>query len=139
MTTTNVAPGAISEEANSAILQRLESASEMLARGAGADLIIASAYWPEIVAIAEGNPTIFRGMDEFLPFAREFVPQLGRNVEFAVNDPIVASGDLASSVVQATCRHHDRPDEVFRLIYVWQRRGNEWKIVQEMMCSDVPS
>ena len=128
-------PGVAPEDVTAVILQRFDAASRMFARGQGADDLVASVYWPEVLAVAEGVPNILRGMDDLLPFAREFVPQLGRDVTFSVDDPILASGDLASCLAQVRCRHQDRPDEVHRVLYIWQRRGDEWRVVQEMLCA----
>ena len=119
------------------IAERLRIAEEMFADGRGADAIVPFIYWPEIVAILERVPTVFRGIDMLLPFAREFVPSLGRNVTIELTDPILNSGDLVSSHVQIKAENGDESAAVYHALYIWQRRGGDWKIVHEMVCSAV--
>nr|WP_087575068.1 hypothetical protein [Sphingomonas sp. CDS-1] len=129
--------GVASEEIVTAITQRLQVAEEMFAQGRGADDIVSFIYWPEIVGIIEGVATVFRGVDMLLPFAREFVPSLGRNVTIKMTDPIISSGDIASSHVQIAAENEDGSGGVYHALYIWQRRDDDWKIVHEMVCSAV--
>lgn len=112
----------------------LDQASAMFASEKHADEIVDYLYWPEIIAVLEGDPTIFRGTRELLPFARQFVPQLGRNVDFHIDDPITISADMASAVVKVISHYEDKSDEINYALYVWQRREDDWKIIQEMLC-----
>lgn len=127
-------PGIHSAETVADISKRLAAVSVMFAEGASADDIVAYMNWPEVIIGSEGSP-IRHGVDELMPSARDFVSLMGTDVIFELVGPILASGDLASSMVAVRCNYPDRPPMVSNALYVWERRGTEWKVVREMLCS----
>lgn len=130
-TTTGISPGDPATE----IAGLLATAEGFFAADSGADVIVPFLYWPEVVGIVEGVPKVFRGVAEVLVFAHEFIPAMGRDVVFEITDPVILSGDLASTQVRITCRHAGGTDEIYRALYVWQRRGDAWKVIHEIVCA----
>lgn len=127
-------PGAANAEVTAAILHRLETLSAHYAQGSDPEAIVRFLFWPEITTTGEGIDQVYRGIDAVLPLAREFSGAMGRDVTWTLNDPVIASGDLAYCLAQVTCRYADREAVSYRALYVWQRRGDDWKVLNEMLC-----
>lgn len=117
---------------------RLAKLSGMMARGATADEVVDFLYWPEIVVAGEGLGKAYRGFAELRPLLREFLGHLGTDCSWTITDPVVTSGDVASTLIQVTCRYGGKqPDANYCVVYVWHRRANEWKVVHELVCVGV--
>jgi ketosteroid isomerase-like protein len=117
------------------IRARYRELSTKMANGVSAEDLMEFLYWPDVVVAGEGLGQVYRGVDALLPLAREFVKQMGSDCLWTAIDPIISSGDLASSVAQVTCRYGgEQPDANYCALYVWQRRGEQWKVVHEQLC-----
>ena len=122
-------------EAESVLQERFGRLSTMMAKGASAEELLEFLYWPEVVIAGEGLGKAYRGLEDLLPLAREYVAQMGKDCTWTLSDPIVSSGDVASSYVQVTCRYGgEKPDANYCALYVWQRRGSDWKVIHEQLC-----
>jgi hypothetical protein len=117
---------------------RLAKLTRMMASGVTADEVVDFLYWPEIVVAGEGLGKAYRGFAELRPLLRDYLGQLGKDCSWTITDPVVTSGDVASTLIQVTCRYGgEQPDANYSVIYVWQRRAKEWKVVHELVCVGV--
>jgi len=122
-------------EVDRALMDRLAHLRQLFARNAGAEEVLQFLCWPEFVTTAEGAGKVLRGLDEVLPAAKEIMQAMGTDCTWTVTDPIISSGDLASMFTQITCHYADvRPLSTYCVLYVWQRRGDDWKVIHEMVC-----
>ena len=76
-----ITPSVASADEVAKILGCFDRVESMIAGGRSVDDIVMSVVWPEIIIVAEGYPTCFRGLDEVLPFAREALRANGARCE----------------------------------------------------------
>ena len=119
--------------AASEIVKKMTSVSHMVNSGQTANDIFQFLCWPDMATVSEGAPTVSRGTEAVVALVHEYLQGMGQNVVFEVKGPVTSSADLAYCLAQITARHEGKPDEVYRLLAIWQRRGGEWKMVQEML------
>lgn len=131
MTTNGEAGGEVLEDIAAVITRRFDAISAKFAAGTDADEILPFMNWPDAVVVSPSYPNQFNGSAELLPGAREYVIAMGRDVTFEITAPVLAGGDTATVVARITCRHEDRDDDVSYALYVWNRRGGEWKVARE--------
>jgi hypothetical protein len=114
---------------------RLLNLRALFARGASAEEILPLLYWPDVVAAGEGLGQIYRGIPNLLPLAGEYVASMGRDCTWTLTDPVVSSDTVASTMLKINCHYDDgRADANYYALYVWERRGDEWKVAQEFLC-----
>lgn len=117
------------------LVQRLEKFSEMEEKGTPAEELARLNYWPEALLTGEGVDKAARGLDEVAAILKATGSELGK-CRHASYDPIVFAGRMASQVFEGTCEPPDgKPVQKFRVLYVWEKRGEEWKIIREMFVS----
>jgi len=116
------------------ILSRYAGMSALFAQQASPEEVYDYLYWPELVTTGEGLPCVFRGKENLMPTVAEFMAAMGTDCVWTSVDPIIVSGNLASSLMQVSCRYPDAPTVDYRAIYVWQKRGETWKVIHEMLC-----
>ena len=66
-------------EAESVLQERFGRLSTMMAKGASAEELLEFLYWPEVVIAGEGLGKAYRGLEDLLPLAREYVAQMGKD------------------------------------------------------------
>ena len=114
---------------------RLSELSVLMTRDDAADVIVDSLYWPEIVVTGEGFGRIILGRAELLPVLSEYVGVMGRDCTWTMVEPAVVTEDTVSMFLQIECRRGDaQPSDYFCALYVWLRRGSEWKVIHEQAC-----
>ena len=102
----------------------------LLQANADSDIIAHELYWPEAMIAGEGSD-VYRSREEFKPVLFEILKVLGNKCVFINEDPVVAKSDLAIAYTNLTCSHEGEPPLKFRVLYVWERRDNIWKVVRE--------
>ena len=81
------------------------------------------------MATGEGLPNAARGMPALI--AMVDASRTGRCTE-SRRDPIVHSGNLAAEFTVFTCEAGEgSPAQEARVLSVWQKRGNSWKVIRE--------
>ncbi|HEV2598876.1 hypothetical protein [Sphingopyxis sp.] len=123
--------GTASEDVVGAITRKYAEVSAMFAAGRSGDEILQVLNWPDGIVTLPMPPYLFRGTAELLPTAREFATSMGRNVTFELQGAVLGAGDLAAATVLVTSHHDDRAADANYVLYVWQRRGEEWKVIRE--------
>jgi ketosteroid isomerase-like protein len=114
---------------------RLGELSVLMTRDDAAELIVDSLYWPDIVVTGEGFGRIIRGREELLPVLSEYVGVMGRDCTWTMVEPAVVTDDMVSMFIQVECRQGDaQSSDYFCPLYVWLRRGGEWKVIHEQAC-----
>ncbi len=131
----NTPAGRASTDAAATVTRLLQELSALIARKATAQEVLTHLYWPDVVVAGEGFGQAVHGVENLRPLAVEYLQQMGTDCSFVPSEPVLVSGDLASSFVQVTCRYHGaQPDAHYCALYVWQRRGADWKVAHEQVC-----
>lgn len=101
--------------------------------GASAEEIGKFMYWPEAMVDGEGLEKAFHSLAEYQPAMAELLAVMGKDCEATFRDPVVTSGALAAVYGQVNCRYKEsgKPDLVAHALWIWERRGKEWKIIRE--------
>lgn len=129
------ASGETAAALNLFLSDRLETFTELEERGTPAADLSRQFYWPDALLTGEGAGKAARGFDEVAAMIKAAGTELG-SCHHAQFDPIVYSGRLASQIFEYTCKTADgKPATKFSTIYVWEKRGKEWKIIREMFVS----
>lgn len=117
---------------NAGVEARYRLLEKLFASGASADAVYKELYWPEIVATGQGEPKVYRGPAEMKPLLGQYLQEMGRACKYSVFDPAVQDGDLAVVWTQLTCNYGQaKPAMNLRVLYVWQRRGQDWRVIRE--------
>lgn len=113
----------------------LETFTELEEKGVSAAELTKRFYWPEAVLTGEGVPKAARSPAE----VAALIGSVGGDVgvcHHAKYNPIVYSGRVASLILEYTCHPPaGKPALQFNTIYVWEKRGKDWKIITEMYVS----
>ena len=110
--------------------EKYSAMQDMVQSGAPADKMLEAMYWPELIIAGEGAPT-YHGIESFRqPFA-ETMSALGSNCGFANDSPVISTSDLAAVFSEFVCSYEDAEDLKIRILYVWQKRNGEWKVIRE--------
>jgi hypothetical protein len=113
----------------------LDTFTDMEEQGVPAEELTKRFYWPEAVLAGEGVAKAARGPVEVAALVKSAGADVGV-CRHALYDPIVYSGHVASLIFDYTCQPPgNKPPMKFNTIYVWERRGKEWKIIREMFVS----
>ncbi len=122
-------PAAVQES----IRAHLDETSALMAKGAPPAAIVEQAYWPDAVTVMEGVPTAIRGKGPLTDvMAASSKEGVGMKCAFTIDEPVMVSGDIASTFSAATCGEGDKAMKM-RTLYVWQNRDGHWKIIREMI------
>jgi hypothetical protein len=115
--------------------ERLKEFSALMREDDPAPRILQRLYWPDIVVTGEGFGRIIRGREELLPVLSEYVGVMGRDCVWTLVEPAIVTSDMVSMFIQIECRHGAAaPPDYFCALYVWLRRGEEWKVIHEQAC-----
>jgi ketosteroid isomerase-like protein len=117
-----------------AIQARYDAITKMLESGTPSADIGRALYWPDVIVTGQGAEKVYRGLDALQPTLAAVLKDLGPHCKFSVRDPAAQSGSVAAVYSQLGCKSATagQPDINLRLLYVWEKRGNEWKVVREM-------
>jgi ketosteroid isomerase-like protein len=134
--------GAPIEDATRAqIEQALRSVEQALARGNSAVSISKMMYAEDDMLAGEGQAGSTRGIAGTIKDFQEWIDSLGpavRTCKFAIVGPVVASTTTFSSFVQLHCNANPPAlvkDQDYRVIYVWRKQPDGWRVVLEMYLS----
>ena len=123
------------QSAEAAIKAKYAEFAQILADGGDALTLAEAMYWPEVVVTGEGIDKVYHHLSEMVEIAEDFGELLGRNASWTLAEPLLVSGDLASAYTQLRCTYDDKPPYTLRILYVWHRRGGQWKVAHEMLCA----
>jgi len=120
-----------------ALTDRYEKLSEMMAQATPPADIARFLYWPEIVVAGEGLGRVYRGLDDLMPmFVAVVSTELSSNCSWTVTDPFVTSESVAAAFTQVTSHFGGtKPDTNYCALYVWEKRGTDWKVIREQVCN----
>jgi hypothetical protein len=121
--------------AQRAIDAKFAELARRMARGETGLRIVTALYWPDASAGVEGMPKPLVGLAELGGLMQASVPTgTGIVCKFTQSGKLVFSGNFASAFGTASCRKpgSDKP-EISRSLHVWEKRGNQWKIVREQL------
>jgi hypothetical protein len=120
-------------------LQALEMA---LARGESATALSKMLYAEDDLLIGEGEDGSSRGMAATIKDYQEWIDSLGpggtKGCKYTIVDPVVASATTFSSFLQLHCKANPPvlpKDQDWRLMYVWKKQPEGWRVVLEMYVS----
>lgn len=120
-------------------LQTLEMA---LARGEGATALSKVLYAQDDLIIGEGEGGGARGMAATIKEYQEWIDSLGpggtKGCKYTIVDPVVASATTFSSFLRLHCKANPPvlpKDQDWRLMYVWRKQPDGWRVVLEMYVS----
>ena len=119
---------------DAAIQARYSAVEKMVNSGAPSADVGRALYWPNVIVTGQGAEKVSHGLDQLQPVLAAVLKDLGTHCKFIVKDPQAQSGGLTAVFSQLTCKAAvaGQPDINLRLLYVWERRGNDWKVVREM-------
>lgn len=133
----HAAPLAAKTSARAEISAKLASLEAAMARGDAADRIVELIYWPDAVAGMEGIPEPMRGYAQLAEVMKAAVPE-GKGVicKLALVGPVTVSGTLATAYGNNSCQGAtpDKP-ETSHSLYVFQKRGGQWKVLREQIAT----
>ena len=96
-------------------------------------------YTEDAIIIGEGEETTQRGMKDAITALVNWNEYLGpggnKACQFNVLDPIMISGDMASTFVTLSCRPNPpktTKQETIRQLFVLKRTPKGWRVAQEM-------
>jgi ketosteroid isomerase-like protein len=119
----------------------LRSVEQALVRGDSATAISRMMYAENDMLTGEGQEGSTRGMTGTVKDFQEWLDSLGSAVKtckFSIVDPVVASSTTFSSFVQLHCNANPpalTKDQDYRVIYVWRKQPEGWRVVLEMYLS----
>ena len=93
-------------------------------------------YWPDVIIDGEGGPTQ-HGFDEMLAAMPETLEFVGDNCKFVFTDPAIVTEHVVVQRSGFNCKMGVEPDVDLRLLYVWQKRGETWKVVRESYTNEI--
>ncbi|MDB6105811.1 MAG: SnoaL-like protein [Gammaproteobacteria bacterium] len=124
-----------------AIENRLHSVEAALARGDSAENITRMLY-ADNVMITEDAPGSMRGTPAAIKGVQEWLDALGpggaKGCKYGVVGPTVESSETFSSYLSLHCRANPpvlKEDMDLRMIYVWQKLPQGWRVVLESVQS----
>jgi ketosteroid isomerase-like protein len=124
-------------------IERALQAVEMaLARGEGSTALSKMLYSQDDLIIGEGEGGGSRGMAATIKEFQEWIDSLGpggtKGCKYTIVDPVVASATTFSSFLQLHCKANPpvlSKDQDWRLMYVWRKQPEGWRVVLEMYIS----
>ena len=119
------------------ILERYQALEAMMAIGSPPEKIAHFLYWPDVVVAGEGLGRVYRGLDDLSPMFTAVVSQeLSKDCSWTMTDSMIHSGNVAAVFTQVTSRYGaEKPDANFCALYVWEKRGSDWKVAREQVCN----
>jgi ketosteroid isomerase-like protein len=124
-----------------AIEDKLRSVEGALARGDSADKIARMLYADNVV-ITEDAPGSMRGTAAAIKGVQEWLDALGpggaKGCKYGVVEPTVESSETFSSYLSLHCKANPpvlKEDMDLRMIYVWQKLPQGWRVVLESVQS----
>jgi ketosteroid isomerase-like protein len=127
--------------ARAAIESKLHSVEAALARGDSAEKITRMLYADNVV-ITEDPPGSMRGTAAAIKGVQEWLDALGpggaKGCKYGVVEPTVESSETFSSYLSLHCKANPpvlKEDMDLRMIYVWQKLPQGWRVVLESVQS----
>ena len=124
------------------IEQALRAVEEVLARGDSATAMSKMLYAENDLIIGEGQDGSTRGMAATIKDVQEWMDSLGpggtKGCKYTIVDPVVVSATTFSSFVQLHCKANPPAlpkDQDYRVMYIWKKRPEGWRVVLEMYIS----
>jgi ketosteroid isomerase-like protein len=122
----------------------LRTIEQALARGDGATAISRMMYAENDRLTGEGQSGSTRQMAGTIKDFQEWLESLGpggaKGCKFTIVDPVVASSLTFSSFVQLHCSANPPglpKDQEYRVLYVWRKLPEGWRVVLEMYLSGI--
>jgi SnoaL-like domain len=124
--------------ADKAIVAQYAAVEKLVNAGAPVADVGHALYWPNVIVAGQGNEKTAHGYAELEPVLASVLKDLGTHCHFQVQNPTVQNGAMAAAFSQLTCKAAaGQPDINLRLLYVWERRGTQWRVVREMYTDGV--
>jgi hypothetical protein len=115
------------------------SLERALARGDSATQIASRLYASDDLLTGEGEPGSTRGMADTIKDVQGWMDSLGaggtKGCKYTIVDPVVSSATTFSSFLLLRCRANPpvlKEDQVLRMMYVWKKLPEGWRVVLEM-------
>jgi hypothetical protein len=132
MGATASAGGEGSAALNALLVHSLETFTELEEKGMPAEELTKRFYWSDALLTGEGATKAARGYDEVAAMVKAAGTEIGV-CHHKQSDRIVHSGSVASLILEYSCQPPGaKPPTKFSAIYVWEKRGKEWKIIREV-------
>jgi len=129
-------PGAADDPAavGADLIQHLEKFTEMEEKGASTEELDALLFWSDAVITGDGVDGASRSKAQRMETLKAMS---GAGVcRHSMPDPTLLSGNLAVQIIEYTCQPgNGQPPLSFRVLYAWQKRGSDWKVVRELWSS----
>lgn len=132
------AAGGSTEGPRAEIVATLAGVSAALARGDSAENVSKMLYADDVLMVEPGNDPPTRGMHAAIAGVKAWIGSLGiggvKGCTYKVIDPVVSSAKTFSSFLQMYCKANgttNKEDMNLRLIYVWAKRPEGWRVVLE--------
>jgi hypothetical protein len=120
----------------------LQAIERALARGESAAALSKMLYAENALLAGEGEDGSTRGMAATIKDYQAWIDSLGpggtKGCKYTIVDPVVASATTFSSFLQLHCKANPPvllKDQDWRLIYVWKKQPEGWRVVLEMYAS----
>jgi hypothetical protein len=124
------------------IASALHSIEHALARGDNATQISKMLYASDDLLTGEGEPGSTRGIADTIKDVQGWMESLGpggtKGCKYTIVDPVVASASTFSSFILLRCKANPpvlKEDQVLRMMYVWKKLPEGWRVVLEMYAS----
>lgn len=137
------APCAHAEQARTTLRAEIQDAltKQQAANADGLDAagLARRFYTQDVVIIGEGEKAPSRGIDAAIKAMQDWNDYLGpggqKKCTFELEDPVIGTGDTASSFVVLGCKANPpklAKDEIIRQLFVWKRTPQGWRVALEM-------
>jgi ketosteroid isomerase-like protein len=139
---TSSATTPIADATRTQIEHTLQALERALVRGDGATALSKMLYAENNLIAGEGEDGSTRGMDATIKDYQAWIDSLGpggtKGCNYTIVDPVVASATTFSSFLQLHCKANPPAlpqDKDWRLMYVWKKQPEGWRVVLEMYVS----
>jgi ketosteroid isomerase-like protein len=129
---------AAADTSRTEIVAGLAKVQAALTRGDSAEKISRMLYSDDVLMIEPGNDPPSRGIQSAIAGVQAWMDSLGaggvKACSYKVIDPVVSSEKTFSSFLQMYCKANgttNKEDMNLRLMYVWAKRPEGWRVVLE--------
>ena len=132
------APSAKASGTRAEVAAALSAVSAARTRGDSAAKVAKMRYADDILIVEPGNDPPIRGIAATTTAVKEWMDSLGpggvKACTYKIVDPVVATAKTFSSFLHMVCKANGtttKEDMNLRLVYVWEKRPEGWRVVLE--------
>lgn len=114
------------------VLKHFEVLEKIRREGGDPEKLLRYMYWPDVIIDGSGSSKTYKDLADAMPDMKAIVASMHGKCGYDFRYPTVASPNLVVVFGGVECQEGDRPPVRTKAMWVWLKRGTDWKIIREV-------